>query len=187
MSLWAWLDLEGRDIFAFTVAGVLGFLLGRMMPHGPLAVFTSMLVSYHLFLGWLVLTAEHESGFSMPILSTIVTHLAFMMVVIALGIGRRIIPYFGIFRYLIAGLAIFERGWLFQSNTVKLEPPEPAPPALKIQSTPADEEAWLQYLAQQRPGLPKKGDSLRAEHEKWMLARIASRAVSTATDRESAG
>jgi hypothetical protein len=65
MSLWAWLDLEDRDIFAFTVAGVLGFLLGRMLPPGPIAVFTSMLVSYHLFLAWLVLTAEHESGSSM--------------------------------------------------------------------------------------------------------------------------
>jgi hypothetical protein len=109
------------------------------------------------------------------------------MVVIALGIGRHIIPYFGIFRYLIAALAIFERGWLFQSNIVKLERPEPAPPALKIQSTPADEEAWLHYLAQQKSGMPKRGDSLRADYEKWMLARIASRSAAAASDREPAG
>ena len=189
MSLWAWLDLEGRDIAVFMVAGLIGFAVSLMMPRGPAAVYVSMLLPYHIFLAWLVVTSE-ESGLSMPVLSTIVSHLAFMAVVILLGIGRHIVPYFGIFRYLIAALAIFESRWLFRADTIrpaKRKEPEPVAPAVKIQSTAADEEAWLRYVAQQKPGSRKTGASMRAEYEQWMLARIAARATAAASDSKPAG
>lgn len=189
MSLWAWLDLEGSDIAVFTVAGLLGFLLGRILPPGPIALYTSILLPYHIFLGWLVLKSE-ESGLSMSIFSTIVFHLAFMAVVIVLAFVRHLIPFFGIVRYLLALLAIFECRWLFRADTVrpvKVEEPEVVTPAVKIQFTSEDEEAWLHYLAQKKPGSRRTNASLRSEYEQWMLARMANRTATAANKGEPVG
>lgn len=184
MGLAAWLDLDGKDVAAFVVAGLLGFLAGRLVPAGWWAVYTSILVSYHLFLAWLVLTAEQDAGFSLPIVSTIATHLAFMAVVVALGLGRHVTPMFSLFRYAIAGLAIFERGWLFQANTVKPKEPEVVRATPAIVTTAADEEAWLRYVAQQKPGSRRTGNSLKAEYEQWMLARMRGRGAVAAKDAD---
>jgi hypothetical protein len=117
MGLTAWLDLKSRDIAAFAISSILGFLVGTILPVGPWAVYVPVLVSYHLFLAWLVITAEHETGVSMPIVSTIATHLACMAVIALLGMGHNGIPLFGLLKYAIAGLALFERGWLFVKTT----------------------------------------------------------------------
>ena len=179
MGLAAWLDLEGRDVAAFMVAGLLGFAAGHLVPHGWWAVYTSILVSYHLFLAWLVITADQGSGISLPIVSTIATHLAFMALVVALGLARNVTPLFGFFRYAIAGLAIFERGWLFGG---KIKPPndqiaEVVPSTSPILTgTAEDYREWQLYLAQQKPGSRTMGTSLKAEYEQWLLTRAKSRA-----------
>jgi hypothetical protein len=83
----------GKDAAAFVVACILGYLVGRLLPTGPWAVYTSVLVGYHLFLAWLVITADHEVGFSLPIVSTIATHLACLACVVAILLARRYIPF----------------------------------------------------------------------------------------------
>src|SRR6266481_5630212 len=113
MGLAALFNLDGKDIAAFVVAGLLGYLSASLVPAGTWAVLTSILVSYHLFLAWLVITAEDKAGVSLPILPTIATHLACLVLIVPLALANRFIPFFGIFRYGIVGLAIFERGWLF--------------------------------------------------------------------------
>jgi hypothetical protein len=179
MGLAAWLDLEGRDVAAFMVAGLLGFVAGHLVPPGWWAVYTSILVSYHLFLAWLVLSADQGSGVSLPIVSTIATHLAFMALVVALGLARHVTPLFGFFRYGIAALAIFERGWLFGG---KAKPPneqiaEVVPSTSPILAGTADDyREWELHLAQQKPGSRTMGTSLKAEYEQWLLTRAKSRA-----------
>jgi hypothetical protein len=91
MGLAAWLNLDGKDVVVF--AGLAGYFVGRLMPPGWWAIYMSILVSYHLFLAWLVLTADHDAGISMPIVSTITTHLACMVVVVGLGMGRHFVPF----------------------------------------------------------------------------------------------
>lgn len=182
MGLAAWLDMEGKDIAAFMVAGVLGYLAGTLVPAGPWAIYTSILVSYHLFLGWLVVTAEHKTGVSLPIASTIVTHLACLALILAFGMARHAVPFFGFFRYGVAALAIFERGWLFSgiSNQPK---PQDAPSAAPVAvSTGDDYREWLRYLAQQKPASRKPGTSLKAEYEQWLLARAQNRPAEPSND-----
>jgi hypothetical protein len=122
----------------------------------------------------------------MPVLSTIVTHTAFMAAVIAIAIGRHFVPFFSLLRYGLAALAIFERGWLFSANEVELRKPaeKAAPEAPVIVATGEDEQEWLQYLARQKPGVRPAGASLKAEYEQWMRARIASRAAEAAKVRD---
>jgi hypothetical protein len=171
MGLAAFLNLEGPDIAAFFAATILGYLAGAIVP-GSWSIYVSILVSYHLFLAWLVFSAEQKTGASLPLASTIITHLACLAVVIPLSMGRSHIPFFGIFRYAIASLAIFERGWLF-SGQIGGEPRlEEAPiPAIVVTATADDFQEWQRYLAQQKPGSRRSGTSLKAEYEQWLIAR----------------
>ncbi|MGD0800232.1 MAG: hypothetical protein ABR906_02840 [Terracidiphilus sp.] len=170
--MWAWLNLKGQDIVAFVISGLLGFFAAFYITNLWVAIFTSILVSYHLFLAWLIIDSDRKAGFSMPIASTILTHLACMVLVVVLGLGRHI-PFFGFLRYGIAGLAIFERGWLFSGST-KLH--ENRPIADPITTTVAaatanDHEEWLHFVAQQRRPFPRPGTTLQSEYERWMAAR----------------
>jgi hypothetical protein len=184
MGLAVWLNLDGKDVVVFMFASLAGYFVGRLMPPGLWAIYMSILVSYHLFLAWLVLTADHEVGFSMPIVSTITTHLACMVVVVGLGMGRHFVPFFGVLRYGIAGLAIFERGWLFSGNSDRPEREVVASAGPLVTATAEDEQAWHRYLAQQKPGLRKPGSSLKAEYEQWMLTRAQSRTGEAGKNRE---
>ena len=75
--------LAGKNGVVFIVCSVIGFVIARYLFEGAWATFAYILISYHLFLAWLVITAERETGFSLPIFSTIITHLACLTVVIA--------------------------------------------------------------------------------------------------------
>ena len=174
MGLATLFNLDGKDIAAFVVAGLLGYLSGSLMPPGTWAVLTSILVSYHLFLFWLVITAENKAGVSLPIVSTIATHLSCLVLIIPLGLAHRFIPFFGIFRYGIVGLAVFERGWLFTEDTVQFKSKEPSA-APVITDNAEDYQEWLNYLAKQNPASRKPGSSIKEEYSRWLLARAQSR------------
>jgi hypothetical protein len=165
----------GKDAAAFVVACILGYLVGRLLPTGPWAVYTSVLVGYHLFLAWLVITADHEVGFSLPIVSTIATHLACLGCVVAILLARRYIPFFRYFGMGVAGLAIFERSWLFVKTTPRETPP-PVPVPV-VTSTAEDYQEWMRLLAQRKPSSMPPGTSMKAEYEKWLLARAQSQAT----------
>ncbi len=185
MGLMAFLNLEGRDIVGFVLANLLGVLVGTLFPQGYWAIYTSILVSYHLFLAWLIVL-DDQTGVSLPIVSTIVTHLACLVVVLPLGMGRHYIPFFGIFRYAIAALAIFERKWLFsEEGTQRRQEVAPATTPV-IVDTAEDYRDWLQHLAQQKPGSRNPRSSLKAEYEQWLLARAKARLTVPGNDHGSA-
>jgi hypothetical protein len=77
----------------------------------------------------------------------------------------------------MAGLAIFERRWLFSAEpTMQPATPAEAPPSPVLQAATADDmREWQQHLAQQKPGSRRPGSSLKAEYEQWLLARQQAR------------
>lgn len=125
-------------LLGYLICSALGLVAGYFFPAGAWSTFVSILVSYHLFLIWLVITTEHKTGFSLPVGPTILTHLACVAVVVTLGLGRHVIPFFGLIRYFIPALAPFECTWLFSANPAKLQeekrkkevsiPPKKRPP-----------------------------------------------------------
>jgi len=170
---------EAEDWAAFLIAGGLGYVVGQMIQDPDWSVYLSIIVSYHLFLAWLVMKSSGKSGFSMSLPVTILTHAACMIV--ALGpavVGDHRSPVFSVFRYGIAALALFERGWLFSGEQKKptVDEAEAAMPALSVRPTAEDELAWIEYLAKRRPGMTKPGVTLRQEHEAWLRARHEKRA-----------
>lgn len=79
----------------------------------------------------------------------------------------------------MAGLALFERKWLFRNEApVVAAKPVPVPVApIVLQATADDFQAWQQHLAQQKKGPRPLGTSIKAEYEEWLLARHQARGV----------
>ena len=186
MGLAAFFNLDGKDIAAFVVAGLLGYLSASLVPAGIWAVLTSILVSYHLFLAWLVITAEDKAGVSLSIRSTIVTHLACLILIVPPAFAGHFIPFFGILRYGIAGLAIFERGWLFTQNNVQYKSEQPTAAPI-VTDTAEDYQEWLKYLAQHGVASRKPGSSLKEEYGRWLLARAQNRPAVPSSDNDHRG
>jgi len=184
MGLMSFLNMEGEDLAAFVAAGVVGFFAATLVPDPRLAVYVSILISYHVFLAWLVFGSSNKPVGSLPIVHTVLTHMACMVVVLGpVLVARHATPVFGLFRYGIAALALFERGWLHTAaGTAQRKPKEEtvaaAPVAVgapKIRTTPEDQAAWREYLAQRGPGMTRAGLTMQAEYEQWLRARRKAR------------
>jgi hypothetical protein len=177
--------LKGMNTVVFLACSLVGYLLGHYIPDATWATFTSILVSYHLFLGWLLLTAEQKVGFSLPVGHTIVTHLACLAAVVGLGLGRHYIPMFGIIRYFIPAIAPFERDWLFNGaeKTKKPAVPVAAVDVPKVEATAEDYDAWLKYLSTRHPSSVKRGLTVKEEYEQFIAARAQRRAMAESTNQ----
>ena len=183
---------------AFLICSLVGYLIARFMPPGAWGLYLSMLVSYHLYLGWLVISAEHEAGFSLPILSTVFTHLCCLGVVLSLPSLRHVIPYFSFLRFGVTYLAAYECQWLLRSSETRNVPEVPATPEPSVvpdavnavkTTDPApmpvvrlvtvggddDHEAWLKHLAKRTPATMRRGLSVKEEHDEFMRARAKGR------------
>lgn len=135
-----------------------------------------VLVFYHVVLVVKIMTQE-KRGFSMRIGQTIVTHVIFIGVALALALLRsEHIPMVGLIRFFVPGLAPFEAMWLFSGKAIiyKSEP-ESFPSAV-----PADEwlsptaEEYREFLEQMHKGVRpfrKPGRSLQEEMHFWLIDR----------------
>lgn len=103
------------DWLALIAAAAIGLLAGLFVPPGWWSILASMLISYHLFLGWLVLTAEKKMELVRPLGYPVTIHVACLVVIASIGMARSIVPHFEVFCCGVAVLALFERDWLFQT------------------------------------------------------------------------
>ena len=178
-------------LLVFAICSGVGYLLGHYL-QDPWSSYVSILVSYHLFLAWLVITADHEAGFSLPILSTVLTHAACLAVLIGLAMGRRYVPFLGLVRFFVPGLAPFECNWLFSGGgpkkaasketftaqadtataTASAVASGSAVSAVPEAEYTADEHnAWISYLAHPQRAFRKRGLSVGDEFKLWQAAR----------------
>jgi len=174
----------GKNGAVYLVCALIGYVIAALLPLGAWSIFAYLLITYHLYLGYHVMISEHETGISLPIVSTIASHLACVALVVCFGLGRGHIPFFGIIRYLVPALAPFEAQWLFKANKHKTKEKKlpiskekaaqkaaAVANAITASVTVDDYEEWLRYLAQ--PGRPprKPGVSVQDEYKQWLLAR----------------
>jgi hypothetical protein len=198
-----WLDVEPLDVGAYIVSDLIGMIIFFWLRQDlQVAILVSIFVSFHLFLAWLVITADHEIGFSLPVMTTIFTHLACMVVVYlcsalvqALSIAGAFLPIY-IYLFLrpirsvvavcIPGVAIFERYWLFSGGKKKKKevPLTGAAAAIAAETAAAadeataeDYEAWLKHLSTRHPSTVKRGLTVKQEYEQFVLARAKARAA----------
>jgi hypothetical protein len=123
MDLFAFFNLEVTDVGAFVVSCLLGYFAGSLAPHGLLSILTSLLVSYHLFLSWLVFGSRYQTAVPTSWVATLVTHACCMvLVIVPVWMARGIIPFYDSFRFAMVGLALFERTWLFSGSEIRQSP-----------------------------------------------------------------
>jgi hypothetical protein len=122
----------------FVACSGIGYLIGHYFGQGATAVYASIMISYHLYLAFLLITAEKEVGFSLPIVQTILTHVACVGMVVLIPVARHFIPFFGIVRLFIPAIAPFEADWLFSGGKKKaVAQPEPEiAPEMMMPETP---------------------------------------------------
>jgi hypothetical protein len=171
-------------------------VLKHLLPDTALATYAYILVTFHLILGFKVLTAE-KKGLSLPIGQAILTHLACLGVIVGLAVLRHHIPFFAIIRYFIPGIAPFEANWLFNgekkiviaesadalgapeekprftSTPVSTETIAPIPiaPSLYASSTGEDYDEFLTLMHQGKRPFRKPGISIKEEYELWLAHR----------------
>jgi hypothetical protein len=177
--------VKPADLIVFLISVFIGYYVASFLPEGAWANYTFILLSYHLFLTWLVIDADHETGISLPIVSTLLTHAACLVLIISFGAESHHIPLFVFVRAGVVMLAIFERDWLFSGNAQKKvikEKKVPVKAALNAipvhvalaEATAEDHEAWIRYLAQPNRTARKPGLTVKDEYEQWLVARIGS-------------
>ncbi|HUD73695.1 MAG TPA: hypothetical protein VMQ76_01385 [Terracidiphilus sp.] len=167
---------QGLRLLIYVLCAALGYLAGHLFLTGDWAVFVSILVSYHLFLGYLVLTAEHKTGFSLPVGSTILTHSACLVIIVCLGIGGRYVPFFGLIGLFVPALAPFECEWLFSTGKPEQVVKASAPVNTAFAEANREDYAeWMAFVVKQKSPFPRPGNSLPAEYERWLNARNKSR------------
>jgi hypothetical protein len=167
---------------AWMDGGLTGLLIGEHSHWVPILI---ILVAYHIILAWLVLNAKHDTGLSLSIPATILTHLACLVLIVGLGSVIRHVPILRMVRYAIPALAPFERDWLFKARkgskkkgkAIPVSKQEAAQKAAAVANAVAaaatidDYEEWLKYLAQPNRPPRKPGLTVQDEYKQWLLAR----------------
>ena len=167
-------------IFAYVISALIGFAIGHYLLQGAAAAFASILISYHLYLAFLIVTAQHEKGFSMPIVQTILTHLAFLVVVVGLPFLREQIPFFFLIKWLVPALAPFETMWLFGGKGPVIKTVLDERPITPAEATSQDHQDFVVYLKQKNRPYKKPGMTIDDEFKAWLAGRARNRAPAAA-------
>jgi hypothetical protein len=154
-------------ILAYLFATAIGYALGHYLLDGPAAAYASILVSYHLLLAFLVITAEQKKGFSMPIGHTIATHAAVLALLIGLAYMREQVPLFGLISLMVPALAPFETQWLFSGDGRVTKDNEEETETPIHTASLEDREAFRDYMLQKDRPFRRPGLTLTQEFHLW--------------------
>lgn len=166
-------------IVAYVVSALIGWAAAHYLFDGASAAYASILISYHLYLVSLVVTASHEKRLSMSIGATILYHLAFVGLVVGIAYGRHHIPFFFVVRWLVPGLAPFETQWLFSGKIGQSTAEEEVRPVM-VEATVDDHEAFREHMMQRDRPFRKPGLSINEEFNFWLADRNREKAQAAA-------
>jgi hypothetical protein len=162
------------------ICALVGIIVGHYLLAGAEAVYASMMLSFHLYLGYLVVVENREKGMSLPWGPTALTHAACVFILVGLGTLRRDIPFFWAVQYIVPALAPFEAEWLFSGGRKKPGFQEEAPHVPMPDCTARDYDDFLVYLMQEKRAFRKPGRTVREEHVLWMADRVKKEAEAVA-------
>lgn len=167
MGLLRFLDWKHEDIVAFVMSGVIGYLVGSSLSAYSWNGYVGILVAYHIFLGWLLFSADGNNASVLSGIATLATHLACMALVLSLASFHSHSMIWLYLRYGIASLAFFEKEWVFSGVAKKAE--KRSLPVME--STAGDYELWLEMRAQHKHPAFYVGGSPKTDFEAWVKSR----------------
>jgi hypothetical protein len=175
-------------VVALVISILIGYVIGHVLLQGAVAAYASILISYHVYLVFLIVMAERKSGLSLQVGPTILTHSAFLALLIGLPYIRAKVPFFGLISLLMPGLAPFEANWLFGGERESVAThPSAAPPVPVETATFEDHEAFREHLKQGDRPFRKPGRTVDEEFSFWMADRARKKAEAAALGSPGAG
>lgn len=153
------------------LCGLVGYMLARFFPDGSMAIYAPMLISYHLYLAFLVITAVQDKGISLSIPSTVLTHIACLALLVVFAEGREHIPYFWVVRFFTPSIALFEATWLFAGKGKRQAAAAASEAGPVADCNAEDYEEFIQYLRQNERPFSKPGRSVGEEFKFWLAYR----------------
>jgi hypothetical protein len=164
-------------LVVYALCDLVGILVAFALPDGPWTPYVPVVVAYHLFLIFRIISlaigGEQKIGLSMPIPMLILTHLAFLGGQIGVVFGREYIPLFSLLRYAVPALSAFEAKWLFEGKRkARVVEDKPLPPG-----SADDYNEFLQYLREKDRRFQKPGRSIHEEFEAWSADKAKRRAA----------
>jgi hypothetical protein len=166
-------------LLAFAFCSFIGYRVGLDLPTGAFAAYLPIVLSYHLFLAFLVISYEHEPMFPLPVFATLITRLGFMGFVIVLAMASNFLPYSGAIRLLIPCLALFECALLFSLGSPRKGSVSPL-----LTATVEEYDQFVKLATLGKRPFRKPGRTVEEEYERWLAARSRTRNAS-ADDRKS--
>ena len=165
-------------LVAYLLCTAVGYLAGHYLPESPATPYLPLLISYHLFLlyliAWVAITGEQRIGLSTPLPMAIISHLACLGALIGIVMGRQYVPLFGLLQYVVPGLAPFEVKAIFEGAKSGHGPVEPG----RMPAGSSDDYAeFLLYLKQGKRRFERAGRSINDEYAAWLKDRAKKRAV----------
>ncbi len=144
-----------------------GYVISRFIPDGPLAIYLPLLVSYHLLLAVLVVTAMQDKGHKLNPVPAALTHAAFFILLLIVASAGAMIPYFEYVRFVLPALAYVELMALFRSKGGKAAEGQDA----ASNSTAEDYEEFILYMRSGNRPFAKAGHTVRDEFNSWLAHR----------------
>ena len=113
MGISSLLRLRRGDGWALLLSCLIGAFLARFIHDAKWSTQAYLLLSYHLFLAYLVMRRGVESKHPIPLAGGIAVHFAFVVLIVGIGFFGVHYVWFRLVRYAVAGLAVFERWFIF--------------------------------------------------------------------------
>jgi len=113
MGISSLLRLRRGDGWALFLSCLIGAFVARFVHDPNWSTQTYLLLSYHLFLVYLVVRRGVESKHPIPLAGGIAVHFAFVLLIVGIGFFGVHYVWFRFIRYAVAGLAVFERWFIF--------------------------------------------------------------------------
>ena len=157
---------------ALLFASAIGYFVGMYLPDRPESPYIPILISYHLFLTYLITKAVGKSRqkirLSMSLPSAVITHFVCLAALIGVVMRRDLVPKFEFVQFLAIGLAPFEIKTLFKRRKGDLSPVERTP----MPSGTNDEYSeFLSYMKSGERRFLKAGQNVNQEYAAWLKAR----------------
>ncbi|MGB6975458.1 MAG: hypothetical protein WBD67_12325 [Terracidiphilus sp.] len=164
-------------ILGFAVSSIIGLFIGAYLLPGAAGAYVSILVAYHLFLGFLIYMADREKGLSLSIPLAVLMHVAVVGVLVGIAyLHSNHLPIFGFISFFASAFAPVESHFLFAGSGIVIVKPDVTadlPPLPDdYQPTHEDTEAFKVYLRQKERPFRKQGFSVEDEFRLWLTARV---------------
>jgi hypothetical protein len=184
----------------FSLHSIGALQMGNLLPDTALANYAYILIMYHVVLAIRIAMSDKKGGLSLPLWQAIVTHAACIAVVVGMAMARHAIPFFGLLRFFLPGIAPFEAAWLFSGEKAKslvekqdsfgIVPAEPAAtvavggvaasavaPSSFMTSTGDDYEDFIHHMRAGKRPFRKPGVTVKQEFELWLAHRNKTQAA----------